>query len=184
MTVDSRTYEQVALDDPDGKWELHDGRLRRKPDEMTLEHNDVLGRLVVSLARQLDDAVYAVRANSTRTRRVTVSYYIPDVAVVPRALIEQARTHRPGTLDAFSEPLPLVVEVWSPSTGEYDVDEKLPEYQRRGDLEIWRIHPYERILTAWVRQPDGSYGERMARSGMVEPAALPNVRADLEQLFA
>ncbi|MEP6871059.1 MAG: hypothetical protein ABI939_04320 [Anaerolineaceae bacterium] len=33
-------------------------------------------------------------------------------------------------------PLPFVAEVWLPSTGEYDVDEKFPQYQRRGDLEI------------------------------------------------
>jgi len=24
-------------------------------------------------------------------------------------------------------------------------------------LEIWRIHPDERTLTSWQRQPDGSY---------------------------
>jgi Uma2 family endonuclease len=48
---------------------------------------------------------------------------------------------RGDELELYVEPLPLVVEVWSPSTGQYDVDEKLPEYQRRGDLEIWRFHP-------------------------------------------
>ena len=83
----------------------------------------------------------------------------------------------------FSDPLPLVVEVWSPSTGDYDVDAKLPVYQQRGDLEIWRIHPYERTLTAWRRQPDGSYQETIHREGMVKPAALPGVAIDLGALF-
>ena len=80
--------------------------------------------------------------------------------------------------------MPLVVEVWSPSTGDYDVETKLQEYQRRGDLEIWRIHPYEQTLTAWRRQPDGSYTETLYRGGRVQPVALPNVTIDLDDLFA
>jgi Uma2 family endonuclease len=54
-------------------------------------------------------------------------------------------------LEIYDEPLPLVAEVWSPSTGGYDVLAKLPEYRRRGDTEIWLLHPYERTLTAWRR---------------------------------
>lgn len=80
-------------------------------------------------------------------------------------------------------PLPLVVEVSSPSTGDYDVDTKLPEYQRRGDLEIWRVHPYDHALTAWRRQPDGSYLEMGHTGGGVRPVALPGVAIDLDALF-
>jgi Uma2 family endonuclease len=86
-------------------------------------------------------------------------------------------------LAIFSGPLPLVVEVWSSSTGDYDVDTKLPVYQERGDLEIWRIHPYARTLTSWQRQPDGSYQETIHRGGIVTPVALPGVAIDLETLF-
>ena len=68
-------------------------------------------------------------------------------------------------LEVYDQPLPLVVEVWSRSTGDYDVEEKLAVYQQRGDLEIWRIHPYERTLTAWRRLPDGSYEETIHQRG-------------------
>jgi Uma2 family endonuclease len=87
-------------------------------------------------------------------------------------------------LETYTESLPLVVEIWSPSTGQYDLQTKLHEYQRRGDLEIWRIHPYERTLTAWRRQPDGSYAESTHTNGTVKPVALPNVSIDLDGLFA
>jgi Uma2 family endonuclease len=80
--------------------------------------------------------------------------------------------------------LPLVVEVWSPSTGGYDIDAKIPEYRRRGDLEIWRLHPFEKTLTAWGRQPDGSYTKRVFQGGTVQPVGLPNVTIDLDALFA
>jgi Uma2 family endonuclease len=86
-------------------------------------------------------------------------------------------------LAIFSGPLPLVVEVWSSSTGDYDVDTKVSVYQQRGDLEIWRIHPYERTLTSWQRQPDGSYQETMHRGGSVAPIGLPGVTIDLGTLF-
>ena len=123
-----------------------------------------------------------MRLNSARATRPESTYYVPDVSVIPIALTELLRG-RADVLEAYRQALPLVVEVWSPSTGTYDVDEKLPEYQRRGDLEIWRIHPYERTLTVWVRQPDGSYDESVYRGGVVRPAALPDVEIDLDVLF-
>jgi Uma2 family endonuclease len=104
------------------------------------------------------------------------------VLVVPIALTESLRG-RPDVLEVYAEPLPLVVEVWSPSTGSYDVGEKLQQYQRRGDAEIWPIHPYERTLTAWRRQPDGTYTETLYTEGSVQPASLPGVSIALADLF-
>lgn len=53
-------------------------------------------------------------------------YDVPDFAVIPAALIRAVRA-TPGSLDACAAPLPLVVEIWSPSTGEYDIEGKLPQ---------------------------------------------------------
>lgn len=86
-------------------------------------------------------------------------------------------------LEVYDQPLPLVVDVWSRSTGAYDVTEKLAVYQQRGDLEIWSIHPYERTLTAWRRQPDGSYEEAIFRGGVVPVVSLPGVTIDLDTLL-
>ena len=133
------------------------------------------------LQHQLDRTEYRVFVES-RVRRPTATIFLPDVMVVPTSYGEPFRG-RPGTLAIFSDPVPLIVEVWSSSTGDYDVDAKLPVYQQRGDLEIWRIHPYERTLTAWRRQPDGSYEETIHRNGIVTPVALPGVEIDLEALL-
>lgn len=109
-------------------------------------------------------------------------YYIPDVFVVPMSLVRPHRG-RSDVLEVYEAPLPLVVEVWSPSTGDYDVDAKLPEYQRRGDLEMWRVQPYERTLTAWRRQAGGTYSETLYTAGTAQPVALPSVEIDLGSLF-
>lgn len=180
MPVSEQTYLQLALEEPN-QWELHCGQLRRKP-AMTAEHNYVGFELAFRLRRQLDTSQYQVRANSGHVRRTAENYYIPDIFVVPTELVRPLRGRR-DVLEAYDAPLPLVVEVWSPSTGEYDVETKLPEYQRRGDLEIWRIHPFERTLTAWRRQLDGSYTESHYTEGIVQPVALPDVTIDLDTLF-
>jgi Uma2 family endonuclease len=181
MPVSEATYERVALEDPTGGWELVCGRLRSKP-AMTTEHNGVIRMLQYHLQRQLDVREYVVSTDNGRLRVSCGSSYVPDLFVLPRAFERRLR-ERPGTFEVYGEPMPLVVEVWSPSTGDYDVEEKLREYQRRGDLEIWRIHPYERTLTAWRRQADGGYAEAMQRGGSIQPVALPGVTIELESLF-
>ncbi|MEX0782996.1 MAG: Uma2 family endonuclease [Dehalococcoidia bacterium] len=180
MAVSPATYERLALEDPDSKWELVCGRVRRKP-PMTTEHNEVETELAYILRSQLNPAEYRVRSDSGRVRK-HATYYIPDVFVAPTAAVQSFLGT--GSLEVFETALPLVVEVWSKSTGEYDVDEKLAEYQRRGDLEIWRIHPYEKTLTSWVRTPNGTYTETLHRAGTVTCAALPGVIVDLATLFA
>lgn len=181
MPVSEATYRQLALEDREGKWELHCGQPRSKP-PMTTEHNRVAWRLGFRLQQQLDLSDFEVRVDAGRARRSASQYYIPDVMVIPAAYVRELLAS-PGTFEAYAQPLPLIVEVWSPSTGEYDIDEKLPEYQRRGDLEIWRIHPYERTVTRWQRQPDGGYAESIILGGAVQPIALPGVNIDLDQLF-
>ena len=180
MSVSEATYRQVALEDPTGRWEWVCGFMRRKP-TMTTEHDGLARKLIRFLILQLDPREYTVGGN-VRVRRGTGSYFVPDVTVLPMAYERRLREH-PRTFEVYDDPMPLVVEVWSPSTGDYDVDEKLAEYRRRGDLEVWRIHPYERTLIAWVRRPDGSYEETLHRSGSVTPASLPGVTIEFDALF-
>lgn len=180
MPVSEAAFRKLALEEPDEQWELHCGTPRRKP-AMTAQHNRTMTRLAGWLFQQLDQRQFDVRCNSGHVRQSAERYYIPDVAVIPVALVLPQLDQR--ALEVYDGPLPLVVEIWSPSTGDYDIEEKLVEYQRRGDLEIWRIHPYERTLTAWRRQADGSYAETTYRGGTVSPVALPGVTIDLDTLF-
>jgi len=177
--ISEEAYQQFVLSGVDGSWELHDGRLVEKPG-MTFRHGQIpmlLGHLLLS---QLDRDAYEV-VSELRVRRSSATVFVPDLMVVPAAYSEEIRDH--PVLAIFSDPLPLVVEVWSPSTGDYDVDAKVPVYQQRGDLEIWRIHPYERTVTTWVRQEDESYLETTYREGIIYPVALSGVTIDLGELF-
>jgi Uma2 family endonuclease len=181
MGVSFETYERVALEDGDGTWELVCGRLRAKP-IMTVKHNLIARGLVIRVSSQIDLKQYTV-GESAAVRIPGGSYLVPDVTVVPMEAARRRDQQHPTSLEIYEEPLPLLVEVWSPSTGEYDVEEKLAFYQLRGDAEIWRIHPYERTLTVWRLQSDGSYAETLYREGIVSIHSLPGVVIDVAELF-
>lgn len=181
MALTEDQYRQLVLDADDVHWELHHGHLREKP-PMTWEHNETTRLLRHELELQLPWSTYRVIQDHGRVRRSSRSYYIPDLYVVPVAMARRL-FHTPGMLEAYPEPLPLVVEVWSPSTGAYDVEQKLQEYQARGDAEIWLVHPYEHTLTTWRRQADGSYTRSFLTGGTIAPAALPGVTVNLARIF-
>lgn len=181
MGISAATYEQVALEDSDTVWEYVCGQLREKPG-MTQEHNDAAFYLAHQLASQLSPGQYRVRNNSGRLRTGAGNSFVPDVTVLPVGMT--ATQHGTGRLETYDQPVPFVAETWSKSTGDYDSNTKIPEYKSRGDLEIWRVHPYEKLVTAWRRQPDGSYSESIHREGAVPIASLPGVSVDLKTLFA
>ena len=179
--ISEQEYRELALDDSDRLWELWDGVAREKP-LMSMKHEDVASYLGAALITQLDRGLYRVNINGGRTRLSSRIYYIPDVVVIPAAY-KAPFEDDPRAFNAFAEPLPLVVEVWSPSTGHYDIATKLKGYRERSDAEIWFIHPYERTLTAWRRQSDGSYAEETYRGRVIPVASLPGVVIDLDALL-
>lgn len=172
-------YEAFINSGVEGSWELHDGRLVEKPG-MSWRHMDMITELIATLHRQLDRSAFRVFTES-RVRRPTATIFLPDVAVVPTAYGDDIRDL--PVLAIFAGPLPLVVEIWSPSTGDDDVDMKIPTYRARGDREIWRFHPYALTLNRRVRREDGRYQESIHRGGLISPAALPQVTVDLDNLF-
>ncbi len=180
--MSEEAYRQFALGDPQGQWELYRGQLREKPG-MSVEHGGVRDNLLAFLYEQLDRNEYRIRTNHARLRRSADTFYVPDITVIPTSVV-QALLEQPGNLDAYPESLALVVEIWSPTTGGYDINEKLPDYQQRGDLEIWYVHPYERTLTAWRRRPNGMYSESVYPGGIVHSESLSGVAIDLDALFA
>jgi len=65
MSISAQTYEQAALEDPDGLWELERGRLRQKPG-LTFEQFGAAVALVGELTRQLTSHGYLVAMNEPR----------------------------------------------------------------------------------------------------------------------
>ncbi len=66
-----------------------------------------------------------LRLNHATLRRSEMHDDVPDLAVIPAGLIRALRATL-QSLDAFAAPLALVVEIWSPSTRDSDIEGKLP----------------------------------------------------------
>ena len=179
--LSEQEYRELVFRDDDHHWELWDGVLVEKP-PMSKMHDDVAFQLGHRLQNQLDPSIFRINVNGGKTRYTARNYLVPDVVVIPASLVLPFRNN-PHDFNAYDQSLPLVVEIWSASTGDYDVEAKLPIYRERGDLEIWFLHPYERTLTAWRRQPDGSYEETRYTGGIVPALSLPGVTIDLDALL-
>jgi Uma2 family endonuclease len=180
--ITEQEYRELALNEEDRLWELWDGVPVEKPG-MSMAHDSISSYLGYLLQSQLDPSDYLVNVNGGKARRSERYYFIPDVVVIPTSYL-QAGWDDPRAFNAHAEPLPLVVEVWSRTTAAYDFTVKLQGYRERGDAEIWYIHPYERTLTAWCRQPDGSYSEDLFEGDIIPVASLPGVTIDLDALLS
>lgn len=180
--IDPATYERLAVQNEYRFTELRDGVLVEKP-AVSVGHVRTIDRFARQLDRQLDARSFLVSTAGSRLRAGD-SYVIPDLVVLPTVLESALFERDPIQLGVYDDPLPLIVEVWSPSTGDYDVRTKLPLYQTRGDQEIWFVQPFARRLTAWVRRDDGAYTETVSSGGTVTCTALPGVRIDLDALLS
>ena len=182
MPMSGRSFEEFVLADPEGRnWELHDGQLLEKP-SLSAEHNHAMTYVGIQVMNQLDPHEYRARVNAGFLTWFDATYLIPDSAILPAALV-RAQRRGPEWLERYADPLPHVIEVWSPFDLGLAFDQKLSVYRCRGDREIVCLDPFERVLSAWRRHPDGTYDVTTTRGGTVQPIALPNVTIDLDALF-
>jgi Uma2 family endonuclease len=181
MTISRATFEAVVLEESDRKWELHHGRLREKS-LASFGHNASCRNLILQLWNQVDQDDHDVLSNAGYLHSLDGGCFLPDVAIVPVALMTRFRRN-PTEMEIYTKPIPFVAEAWLPRSMSYDFDVKFPSYRLRGDAEIWRVHPFRRTLTIWRRQPDGNYEESHYEGGTVQLHALPWVTIDVDALF-
>ncbi len=78
-----------------------------------------------------------------------------------------------------------VAEVLSPTTASYDQITKLPIYERAGVLEVWLVHPTDRMLSIY-RLEGGQYGPAMVLElkGRTAISVIPGVSIDWDRVPA
>jgi Uma2 family endonuclease len=181
MQTMPRSLEEMVLAHPGSKLEMLDGEWREKP-TMTIPHNLAQVRLVRQLVPQIDFDRFDLRIDNVHLARPNSTFFIPDVCILDspgnRAIGETM-----AGLETITVPCLLVAEIWSPTTGAFDLSQKIPEYIARGDREIWLLHPYDLTLTAWRQQPDGQYEKSTYQGGNVELMSIPGIVIDLAALF-
>jgi Uma2 family endonuclease len=78
-----------------------------------------------------------------------------------------------------------LAEVLSPTTASHDRVLKLPVYERAGILEVWLVHPTDRIVTLY-RFEAGRYRQPtvLDMKGRTPISAIPGVIIDWDRLPA
>ncbi|MGB6452168.1 MAG: Uma2 family endonuclease [Steroidobacteraceae bacterium] len=75
-----------------------------------------------------------------------------------------------------------IAEVLSPTTASHDQVVKLPAYERAGVLEVWLVHPIDRIVSIY-RLADGRYGRPtiLELKGRTAISGVPGVSIDWDR---
>ncbi len=104
----------------------------------------------------------------------------PDICVV----CDESKLDEKGCIGAPD----LIVEVYSPSTGKRDLNEKYFLYESSGVNEYWVVYPEAKAVTVFLLQPNRKYGdgttyEVVRGQTQVPVQTLEGLIIDLEELF-
>jgi len=104
----------------------------------------------------------------------------PDICVI----CDLSKLDKRGCIGAPD----LIVEVFSPSTGKRDMNEKFSLYEKAGVSEYWIVYPNDKAVTVFLLQPDGKYDEGATYelingAKKVPVKTLAGLVMDLEELF-
>jgi Uma2 family endonuclease len=178
------TYEDFVRIPDDGKrHEIIDGVHYVTPSPV-LRHQQLLGRLYVSIANFLE--VHPEVGQAFLSPLDTV--FSPWDVVEPDLLFVAA-----DQLDILTEPNiqgapALVVEILSPSTRRRDQGIKRQLFDRGGVREYWLVDPKGRDLTIYRRAADGGFPKvaqlSAADEATVATPLLPGFALSLVKLFA
>ncbi|MBI2764279.1 MAG: Uma2 family endonuclease [Chloroflexi bacterium] len=160
-TVTAADY--FAMPDTNERYELLEGVLHKMPSP-TLEHQRIVGALYVALlghsARAGGEAALSpldIELGEKTVLQPDVIYLAPDQSDIARDHIHGAPA--------------LIVEVASPGTRKYDVQEKLPAYAFYGVREAWIVDPRRRTVTVheaadgrWASSRTVPFGEHIPSS--------------------
>ena len=104
----------------------------------------------------------------------------PDICVI----CDPSKLDKRGCIGAPD----LIVEVFSPSTGKRDANEKFLLYESSGVREYWLVYPESQAVNVFLLQPNGKYDEGtiyevINNQTKVPVQTLEGLIIDLEELF-
>ncbi|MDR0725496.1 MAG: Uma2 family endonuclease [Prevotellaceae bacterium] len=100
----------------------------------------------------------------------------PDICVI----CDTVKIDERGCLGAPD----MVVEVQSPATAKYDLNEKFTLYEKAGVREYWVVFPYDKSILLFVLQPDGKYDNgTLYETGKIPVNIFDGIEIDLTNIF-
>lgn len=132
----------------------------------SIRHNIVAGNCFVSLATRSRGTPCRAFNSDTKLRidrRETKRFYYPDLQVVCQSN---------DSMSIFQDHPVLIVEVLSPTTRRYDLDEKMTAYLSIPSLEMYLVLEQHQPIATVLRRCEGGF-LRQTIEGMGESMELP-----------
>jgi len=174
--VSAREFE--ALTDEDVKAELFDGvMIVHSPS--TLRHEDLQGFLLSAMRLYAEAKGLGKVMGSNALMQLA-----PERRFAPDVLFVRAKRVPTPLLPELEGPADLVVEVLSPSTRQYDLQEKRSAYREGQIPEIWLVDgDQQRVLVDRLDPGRGRYQTRTVRRGLLRSSSLPGFSLKAEWLW-
>lgn len=180
------TYAEYLTWPERGGEELIDGTAYvREPPAPSPSHQEVVAELCHQLRVALEGTSHRhyIAPFDVRLPKCGQDDELIDTVVQPDVLIigDLSKLDARGMCGAPD----WIAEVLSPTTASHDQVVKLPLYERAGVLEVWFIHPIDRMLTIY-RLEGGRYGRPTIQElkGTTAISAIPGVNIDWDRLRA
>ena len=157
----------------------------KEPPAPSRAHQEVVGELYLQIRLALEGKPWRayVAPFDVRLPKAGESDAQVDTVVQPDVLVvaDLGKLDQRGMRGAPD----WLVEVLSPATASHDQVVKLPVYERAGVLEVWLVHPIDRLATIY-RLEDGRYGRPavLDMKGRTPISAIPGVVIDWDRLPA
>lgn len=154
------TYADYLTWLDDKRRELIDGFVHLMSPAPTLSHAQVSRNIFVPLVNHIKknkgkcqafDAPFDVRLpkNKETTNDKIYTVVQPDICIV----CDESKLDERGCLGAPD----MIVEILSPSTRKYDLNDKFNIYEAAGVKEYWVVAPVDKDVNVFILQDDGKY---------------------------
>jgi len=101
----------------------------------------------------------------------------PDICVV----CDLSKIDKKGCLGAPD----MIIEIQSPATAKYDMNEKFNLYEEAGVREYWIVFPYDEAIQVFLLQPDGKYDKgTLYENGNVPVGIFGGEEIEMESIFS
>lgn len=157
----------------------------REPPAPSPSHQELVGELYYQLRLALEGKSYHpfIAPFDVRLPKAGEADELIDTVVQPDVLIvsDRSKVDARGLRGAP----PWLAEVLSPTTASHDQIVKLPIYEGAGVLEVWFVHPIDRVLSIH-RLEGGCYGPPtiLELKGKTAISTVPGVSIDWDRLPA
>lgn len=177
------SYDDYLNWDENERWEIIDGvpYMQAAPSRM---HQEILMELARQISNYLTDkpckvypAPFCVRLDIEKNNNDIKNVVEPDITVV----CDNSKLDERGCKGAPD----MIVEILSPSTGKMDKVIKFNKYEKAGVKEYWILEPDQKIMSAFVLQPNGRYGrpEMYTEEDVIKSSILSDFEIDLKSVF-